>query len=170
VAFLGLGLALDLAGCEEQALSGEAVVEEREASASRVDSIRASTARVDGARIRSADAEPGNWLAHGRTYDEQRFSPLREIDRSNVAKLGLAWSFETGVGRGHEATPVDGVMFLTLPWSVVVALDARTGEVLWTHRTTTRSRGENRCSRRSTRPRSQAASQPAHARIGVFCA
>jgi len=135
VAFLGSVLPLGLAGCERQAPSGAAVAPQREAGASRADSIRASTARVDGARIRGADAEPGNWLAHGRTYDEQRFSPLREIDRSNVAKLGLAWSFETGVGRGHEATPivVDGVMFLTLPWSVVVALDARTGEVLWTH-------------------------------------
>jgi quinohemoprotein ethanol dehydrogenase len=100
-----------------------------------MEGIRASTARVDGARVRAADSEPGNWLAHGRTYDEQRFSPLHEIDRSNVAKLGLAWSFETGVGRGHEATPivVDGVMFVTLPWSVVKALDARTGELLWTH-------------------------------------
>src|SRR3990172_11561533 len=131
-----LGLALGLAGCGEQKPSGEAAVAPPPAApVSRADTIQASTARVDGARIRAADAEPGNWLAHGRTYDEQRFSPLRQIDRSNVAELGLAWSFETGVGRGHEATPivVDGVMFLTLPWSVVKALDARSGEVLWTH-------------------------------------
>jgi quinohemoprotein ethanol dehydrogenase len=103
------------------------------AAASRADLVRAATERVDGARIRAADAEPGNWLAHGRTYDEQRFSPLRAIDRSNVAQLGLAWSFDTEVGRGHEATPivVDGAMFLSLPWSVVVALDAKSGEVLW---------------------------------------
>ncbi len=135
VAFLGFGLALCLASCGGRTPSGEAVAAPREASASRADTIRASTLRVDGARIRAADAEPGNWLAHGRSYDEQRFSPLRQIDRSNVAKLGLAWSYDTGVGRGHEATPivVDGVLFVSLPWSVVKALDARTGEVLWTH-------------------------------------
>jgi len=130
-----LGLVLGLAGCGEQKPAGEVAVPPPVASVSRADAIRASTARVDEARIRAADTEPGNWLAHGRTYDEQRFSPLRAIDRSNVAQLGLAWSFDTGVGRGHEATPivVDGVMFVSLPWSVVVALDARTGEVLWKH-------------------------------------
>jgi len=135
VAFLGFGLALGLASCGGRTPSGEAVAAPREASASRADTIRASTLRVDGARIRAADAEPGNWLAHGRSYDEQRFSPLRQIDRSNVAKLGLAWSYDTEVGRGHEATPivVDGVLFVSLPWSMVKALDARTGEVLWTH-------------------------------------
>ncbi|MCX5738837.1 MAG: PQQ-binding-like beta-propeller repeat protein, partial [Proteobacteria bacterium] len=135
VALLAFGLALGLASCGGRTPSGEAVAPSREAPALRADTIRASTARVDGARIRAADAEPGNWLAHGRSYDEQRFSPLRQIDRSNVAKLGLAWSYDTEVGRGHEATPivVDGVLFVSLPWSVVKALDARTGEVLWTH-------------------------------------
>jgi quinohemoprotein ethanol dehydrogenase len=135
VAPLGLALTLGLAACGEQPPSGQTAAPQDEAPASRADNVRASTARVDAARIRAADTEPGNWLAHGRTYDEQRFSPLREIDRSNVAQLGLAWSFDTGAGRGHEATPivVDGVMFVTLPWSVVKALDARTGEVLWTY-------------------------------------
>jgi quinohemoprotein ethanol dehydrogenase len=107
----------------------------QQAAASRADTIQKSTARVDGARVQAANSAPGNWLAHGRSYDEQRFSPLDQIDRGNVTKLGLAWSFDTGAGRGHEATPivVDGVMFVSLPWSVVKALDARTGEVLWTY-------------------------------------
>ena len=43
-------------------------------------------------------------MSHGRTYDEQRFSPLDAIDRSNVNRLGLAWSFATGDNRGMEAT------------------------------------------------------------------
>ena len=88
---------------------------------------------VDGARIAAGDSEPQNWLAHGRTYDEQRYSPLARIDETNVSRLGLAWSFETGVARGHESTPivVDGVMYLTAPWSVVHALDARSGAPLW---------------------------------------
>jgi len=90
---------------------------------------------VDGDRIENADDEPGNWLAHGRTYSEQRFSPLAEIHAGNVSELGLAWASPTESGRGHEATPivVDGVMFLTLPWSKVLALDARTGDRLWSY-------------------------------------
>ena len=91
-------------------------------------------AAVDGARIVAADAEPGNWMTHGRTYSEQRFSPLTQIDDTNVTKLGLAWSFATDTSRGLEATPivVDGRMFTTGNWGVVFALDAKTGEELWT--------------------------------------
>jgi PQQ-dependent dehydrogenase (methanol/ethanol family) len=88
---------------------------------------------VDGARIAAADSEPGNWLSHGRTYDEQRFSPLDQINDANVADLGLAWHYDFNTNRGLEATPivVDGVMFATGSWSRVYALDARSGELLW---------------------------------------
>jgi quinohemoprotein ethanol dehydrogenase len=72
---------------------------------------------------------------HGRTYAEERHSPLDQINTSNVDQIGLSWSFETGTNRGHETTPIvkDGVMFITAPWSVVHALDAKTGDLLWTH-------------------------------------
>ncbi len=92
-------------------------------------------ANVDGTRIRNADAEPQNWLAHGRTYAEQRFSPLKQIHAGNVSRLGPAWSFLTGTKRGLEATPivVDGVLYATGTWSVVYALDAATGRLLWRH-------------------------------------
>ncbi len=92
-------------------------------------------ADVDGTRIRNADAEPQNWLAHGRTYAEQRFSPLKQIHAGNVSGLGPAWSFLTGTKRGLEATPivVDGVLYATGTWSVVYALDAATGRLLWRH-------------------------------------
>ena len=91
------------------------------------------TATVDGERIVNADDEPGNWLAHGRTYDEQRFSPLDQITADNVGDLGLAWYFDTGTDRGLEASPivVDGVMYTSGSWSVVFANDARTGEPIW---------------------------------------
>ena len=97
------------------------------------EAIRTRTASLDGARIINADAEPHNWLAHGRDYGEQRFSPLDTINAGNVAKLGLAWSFDTGTIRGLEATPIviDGVMFTTGSWSVVFAHDAKTGELIW---------------------------------------
>ncbi len=89
--------------------------------------------KVTGARILAADGEPGNWLTHGRTYDEQRFSPLAEINKNNVDELGLAWYFDVPTHRGMEATPivVDGRMYVTGSWSIVYALDAATGEELW---------------------------------------
>ncbi len=90
---------------------------------------------VDTARILAADSEPGNWLSHGRTYGEQRFSPLASIGTGNVGELGLAWTYETQTARGASATPlvVDGVMYVTSAWSYVYALDAATGAELWTY-------------------------------------
>ena len=91
------------------------------------------TSSIDTARISNADGEPHNWLAHGRTYGEQRYSPLNQITESNVAELGVAWFYETDSKRGLEASPivVDGVMYTTGSWSTVQAFDAKTGEVLW---------------------------------------
>ena len=81
------------------------------------------------------NSSPNEWLLHGRTYAEERHSPLDQINTTNVDQIGLSWSFETGTNRGHETTPIvkDGVMFITAPWSVVHALDAKTGDLLWTH-------------------------------------
>jgi quinohemoprotein ethanol dehydrogenase len=90
-----------------------------------------AAAPVDGERIKAAAST--EWLSHGRGYDEQRFSPLQQIDRDSVSKLGLAWKMPTGNSRGMEATPIvaDGVMYVSTAWSRVVALDARTGRELW---------------------------------------
>ena len=92
-----------------------------------------NTAEVNAARLIAANSEPGSWMSHGRTYDEQRFSPLHEIDSDNVAKLGLIWSHDLETERGVEATSivVDGVLYATSAWSIVYALDARTGAPLW---------------------------------------
>jgi quinohemoprotein ethanol dehydrogenase len=88
---------------------------------------------VDDARLRGAGADVGEWLTTGRTYDEQRFSPLDQINAKNVERMHEVWSFETGLGRGHEATPIvhDGAIFFTGSWSVVFAVDARSGKQLW---------------------------------------
>ncbi|NJN50561.1 MAG: PQQ-dependent dehydrogenase, methanol/ethanol family [Gammaproteobacteria bacterium] len=93
----------------------------------------AAGAPLNDARIGAATAEPGSWPSHGRTWSEQRFSTLTDINRSNVASLGLDWHFETGSKRGMEATPivVDGVMYVTAAWSKVFALDAATGQEIW---------------------------------------
>ena len=92
-------------------------------------------ADVDERRIAEADNEPYNWLRHGRTYDEQRFSPLTGIDDGNIDRLGLAWHTELKSDRGIEATPivVDGRMYVTGAWSIVYAIDARNGKLLWTY-------------------------------------
>ncbi len=94
-----------------------------------------SEAQVNGKRIQQADREPGEWMSHGRTYDEQRYSPLKRISDSNVSDMGLAWSFDLDTKRGIEATSlvIDGVMYTTGAWSIVHALDARTGKLLWTY-------------------------------------
>src|SRR5262245_57112772 len=90
-------------------------------------------ATVDDARLRNADAQPDNWLTHGGTYSEQRYSKLDRIDTKTVSRLAPAWSFDFDTNRGQEATPlvVDGVMYVTSAWSKVYALDAKTGKLLW---------------------------------------
>jgi quinohemoprotein ethanol dehydrogenase len=84
---------------------------------------------VDDAALRAADGDTADWMTYGRTYSEQRFSPLKTIDEQSVSKLGLAWSYDLDTLRGVEATPLvkDGVMYGTSAWSVVYAFDAKTG-------------------------------------------
>lgn len=91
-------------------------------------------ADVDAQRLLNADNEPGAWMSYGRDYSEQRFSQLDEVSTKTVDKLGLAWSFDLNTKRGVEATSivVDGVMYTTSAWSIVHALDARNGKLLWT--------------------------------------
>src|SRR4029453_17079579 len=65
---------------------------------------RTTSRVVDTARITAADAEPANWLTHGRTYSEQRYSPLRAIDTGSVNRLGLPWVLQKGENRGAQDT------------------------------------------------------------------
>ncbi|MDK3023130.1 PQQ-dependent dehydrogenase, methanol/ethanol family [Cupriavidus taiwanensis] len=94
---------------------------------------RNAAARVDGAFISANASTSRDWPSHGLDYAETRFSRLRQIDAANVRNLGLVWSYDLESTRGVEATPlvVDGVMYVTASWSVVHALDARTGKRLW---------------------------------------
>jgi quinohemoprotein ethanol dehydrogenase len=92
-------------------------------------------ADVDGARIAAADRDPANWMTYGRTYSEQRFSPLSKITADNVNQLGLAWFADLDTNRGQEATPlvIDGVMYVSTAWSMVKAFNAKTGALLWSY-------------------------------------
>jgi alcohol dehydrogenase (cytochrome c) len=78
---------------------------------------------------------PNDWLMYSRTYDAQRFSPLKQINRQNVGQLHLAW--ERGMGAGQtETIPIvhNGVMYVVNPGAVVEALDATTGDLLWEYK------------------------------------
>ena len=88
---------------------------------------------VDAARMAKADTDNADWMSYGRTYSEQRFSPLTTVNQTNAGQLGLAWSAEFDTDRGQEATPlvVDGVLYTTTAWSKVFAYDAKTGKELW---------------------------------------
>ncbi|SOY44573.1 PQQ-dependent dehydrogenase, methanol/ethanol family [Cupriavidus taiwanensis] len=94
---------------------------------------RNAAAKVDGAFISANASTTRDWPSHGLDYAETRFSRLRQIDTANVRDLGLVWSYNLESTRGVEATPlvVDGVMYVTASWSVVHAVDARTGKRLW---------------------------------------
>lgn len=76
---------------------------------------------------------PGDWPYHGRDQEEQRYSPLSEIDQASVTKLGLVWYQQFDTDRGQEATPIEahGVLYTTTAWSIVYAFDAATGKPLW---------------------------------------
>ncbi len=91
-------------------------------------------AAIDVERLTKVAEEPGQWLTGGRDLDQSYFSPLTGINDENVTRLGYAWQFDTDTTNGLEATPivVDGVMYTSGPWGVVYAVDAATGEKLWT--------------------------------------
>ena len=93
----------------------------------------ARTAPIDDARLRNTGPETANWLMYGRTYEDHRFIPLNQIDERSIGRLGLAWSTDFGTTRGLEATPLveDGILYASGVWSVVQAIDAKTGKTLW---------------------------------------
>jgi quinohemoprotein ethanol dehydrogenase len=91
------------------------------------------TQKVDDRALKNA-GKNGEWMMVGLNYSEQRYSPLKQIDTTNVGRLELAWSYEVGPGGGQqEATPliINGVIYAITNWSVAFALDARTGKELW---------------------------------------
>jgi quinohemoprotein ethanol dehydrogenase len=96
--------------------------------------IQAVTTAVDGTWIKANAVTSKDWPTVGLDYAETRFSKLDQINAENVKRLGLAWSYSLDSSRGVEATPivVDGIMYISGPWSVVHAIDARTGKKIWT--------------------------------------
>jgi len=85
---------------------------------------------------RLKNPEPGNWLMIRRTYDGWGYSTLNQINTGNVSKLKPVWGILTGETKVHEAAPIvnNGVMFVSTPTNQVMALNAKTGDLLWTYR------------------------------------
>ena len=85
---------------------------------------------------RLKNPEPDNWLMVRRTYDGAGYSPLKQITTDNVSKLKPVWGILTGEGRVHEAAPIvnNGVMFVSTPNNQVMAMDVKSGNLLWRYR------------------------------------
>jgi quinohemoprotein ethanol dehydrogenase len=121
---LGFGLAISCGGAIAQnATKGSA------------EHIKAVTSAVDSASIKANTATSKDWPTVGLDYAETRFSKLKQITADNVKDLGLKWTYNLESVRGVEATPlvVDGIMYVSASWSVVHAIDARTGKRIWTY-------------------------------------
>ncbi len=114
-----IALSLALAGCSPKTETTQVETEVTE------------TSGVSQATILAADSS--GWVTHGGTYAEQRHSPLAKVNSDNVSDLGLAWSYDLDSSRGIETTPIihDGIMYATSTWNIVHAIDARTGDAIW---------------------------------------
>lgn len=88
---------------------------------------------VDDARLASAASNRGDWLTYGRDYGQQRFSPLDQVNAVSVKRLVPKWIYQTGSAATFQTSPLvaDGVMYLTAPFSHVVAVDAKSGRERW---------------------------------------
>jgi PQQ-dependent dehydrogenase (methanol/ethanol family) len=90
--------------------------------------------RVDDGALKNAGKSGDDWVTYGLNYNENRYSPLAQVNAGNVGRMGLAWSYDVGAGGGsQEATPLEwnGTLFGITNWSVVFAVDARTGKEKW---------------------------------------
>ena len=128
------GLCADLASGMILSLAMATAALAAEPAKGTAEHIKAVTARVDGRSIQANARSTADWPTHGLDYAETRHSKLTQITADNVKNLGLVWSYNLESTRGVEATPlvVDGIMYVTASWSVVHAVDVRTGQRLWT--------------------------------------
>ena len=94
--------------------------------------------QVDDSLLKSGSKNGDEWVSYGVNWAEQRYSPLKEINDSDISRLGLAWTYDIPVAPGNfqvhqEATPLvfNGVLYSITPWSVVYAVDLRTHKEVW---------------------------------------
>jgi alcohol dehydrogenase (cytochrome c) len=105
------------------------------AGASQTETARTANGDISDQQRLQAGKDMDNWLLYGRTYENQRFSPVKEITAENVGNLQPAAIIQTGVVGSFETSPIvyDGVMFVSTPFDHVLAYDAVTGKQLWSY-------------------------------------
>ena len=132
---IGLGLLTALTACGDKQAETSTTPSQPDSQTLVAVAPEPQVAAVDKARLENATAEPEQWLTYGGSYDESRHSTLTKINRDTLPELGVGWVYEMKNPRGVEATPivVDGIMYVSGSWSVVYALDARTGDQLWVY-------------------------------------
>ena len=123
-----------LGGCTTQGMGTSTVSMAQPAPRARTTTGATSYTPVTDQRLVSPEAE--NWLMYRRTYDGWGYSPLEQINTGNVKDLVPVWTFSTGVAEGHQAPPIvnNGIMFVSTPQNQVLALDAKSGELLWRYK------------------------------------
>src|SRR6185437_9341282 len=114
---------------------GSAAAQEKvESSKARADTAPSFTSVTDQMLL-DARQSGSNWVTYGRDYWNQRWSPLTQINTSNVGTLHMSWMYQTGISRlgSFETSPIviDGVMYLTTPYNTAMAVNARTGKEIW---------------------------------------
>src|SRR5689334_10342187 len=104
--------------------------------------VLAATATVSTAALADADldqkiSDPSNWAAAAGDYSNHRYSKLNQINAGNVGKLQVAWTFSTGVLRGHEGGPlvIGNIMYVHTPFpNKVYALDlSQENKIVWSY-------------------------------------
>jgi len=120
-------LSVALSGCQRTEAPPSGSQDEAAAKA------QPTAAKVTAERLLNAANEPSQWMTYGGTYDEQRFSRLKEINKDNVKTLGLAWFADYDTNLSQDGTPlyIDGVIYVSTAWSKVYAFDAHDGKKLW---------------------------------------
>ncbi len=105
----------------------------------------ATASEIDDARLKAAGSDAANWITHGRDLAATRFSPSKQITTENVKKLRPAFIYQTGTAATFQTTPLvaDGIMFVSAPFSHVMAVDAATGREIW--RTEHKSKAKKLC-------------------------
>jgi len=123
-----------LGGCTTPGMGTSTSAMAQPAPRARLTTGAATYASVTDQRLVSPEAD--NWLMYRRTYDGWGYSPLEQINAGNVKELVPVWTFSTGVVEGHQAPPMvnNGVMFVSTPQNQVLALEAKSGELLWRYK------------------------------------
>lgn len=93
----------------------------------------AAAAGIDDQRLKAAGSDPANWITHGRDLAATRFAPSKQITTENVKALRPAFIYQTGTSATFQTTPLvaDGIMYVSAPFSHVMAVNAATGREIW---------------------------------------